>query len=78
MQTPPLSLTIHQRSSSPQGAAQRGQMERGASIEYLSAFPAEAEFLYPPLSYLRPTGRTQELTYDGVPFKIVEVVPALS
>ena len=29
-----------------------GFMEQGADVQYLSAFPAEAEFLYPPLTQL--------------------------
>jgi flagellar hook protein FlgE len=31
----------------------------GAEVQWLSAFPGEAEILYPPLTYLKPTGRTQ-------------------
>jgi len=33
-------------------------LDRGADLRFLSAFPGESEFLYPPLTYLRPTGRT--------------------
>ena len=40
-------------------------MDRGASINFLSAFPEEAEVLYPPLSYLRPTGRKEILSFDA-------------
>ena len=29
-------------------------MDRGVDLEWLSAFPHEKEFLYPPLSYLKP------------------------
>ena len=29
-------------------------MQRGASIKWLSMFPEEEEFLYPPLTYLKP------------------------
>ena len=31
----------------------------GADVQWLSAFPGEAEILYPPLTYLQPTGRSQ-------------------
>ena len=31
-------------------------MQYGADLQWLSAFPSEAEVLYPPLSYLQPTG----------------------
>lgn len=36
-----------------------GFMSMGADVQWLSAFPGEAEILYPPLTYLKPTGRTQ-------------------
>ena len=35
----------------------------------------EREFLYPPLTFLAPTGRTHHLRHDGTHFTIVEVVP---
>lgn len=38
-------------------------MSRGADISFLSCFPSEAEFLYPPLTYLRPTGRSATCTF---------------
>jgi len=34
-------------------------MTMGADVQWLSAFPNEAEILYPPLTYLKPTGRRQ-------------------
>jgi hypothetical protein len=34
-------------------------MTMGADVQWLSAFPGEAEILYPPLTYLKPTGRKQ-------------------
>ena len=33
-------------------------LQRGADLRWVSAFPAEMEFLYPPLVFLRPTGKT--------------------
>ena len=52
----------------------------GADLEWLSAFSNEAEVLYPPLTYLQPTGRTD--TVDAVDrngrpvtFTVVEVTP---
>jgi len=50
-------------------------IERGADLTYLSAFPAEAEILFPPLTYLRPTGRKLELAYQGVAYTVLEVEP---
>ena len=39
-----------------------GFMDRGADISFLSAFPGEKEFLFPPLCYLRSTGRRDVLS----------------
>ena len=55
-------------------------MGRGASIRFLSAFPAEREYLYPPLSYLQPTGRREEVVLGaggsgGARFTVVECRP---
>ena len=54
-------------------------MNRGADIAYLSAFPAESELVYPPLTYLRPTGRSmEEQSSDGsVKITVVEVEPIM-
>ena len=49
-------------------------MQRGADLQYLSAFPAEKELLYPPLTFLRPTGETLE--YEN--FTVVECEPFAS
>lgn len=40
-------------------------MDRGADISFLSAFPGEAEVCFPPLTYLRPTGRTEVLEFGA-------------
>lgn len=50
-------------------------MQRGASIGFLSAFPTEEEVLYPPLTYLKPTGKTRTVVGKGRFFTVVEVVP---
>jgi len=52
-------------------------MERGADIGFLSAFPAEKEVLYPPLTFLRPTGAKQEITVGDSTVIIMEVVPSM-
>ena len=49
-------------------------MERGADVAWLSAFPGERECLFPPLTFLSPTGRVQKV---GQTFTIVEVTPRL-
>ncbi len=54
----------------------------GAELQWLSAFPGEAEMLYPPLTYLKPTGKmdTVSVERDGQQccFTIVEVEPVLA
>ena len=32
----------------------RSSMERGADLTFLSCFPGEKEYLFPPLTYLQP------------------------
>ena len=55
--------------------ATSGFMERGAPLQFLSAFPDEVEYLYPPLTFLQPTGREDAVTVGDVEYSIVEVVP---
>ena len=51
-------------------------MERGADIAYLSTFPAEDEVLYPPLTYLQPTGEVEKVQPDNnSTLTIVDVTP---
>ena len=50
----------------------------GADLKWLSVFPGESEILYPPLTYLQATGRTQTVQCDRYTFKIVEVQPHFS
>ena len=70
----------------------RSIMTRGADITFLSAFPGEKEYLYPPLTFLQPTGRPLEKVRlevkDGngqrsasselVEFSVIEVEPVLA
>jgi hypothetical protein len=58
--------------------ATRNKLQRGADLQWVSAFPSEAEILYPPLTYLQPTGRTQVIVVDDHRFTIVEVTPTLA
>mmetsp|Transcript_10399 Transcript_10399/g.15662 ORF Transcript_10399/g.15662 Transcript_10399/m.15662 type:complete len:642 (+) Transcript_10399:176-2101(+) len=48
-------------------------MDRGANIEFLSCFPKEQEYLFAPLTFLSPTGRSQ---WVGNLF-VIEVTPRL-
>ena len=53
----------------------------GADLQWLSAFPSEAEILFPPLTYLKPSGSTQKVTLqhggEQLRFTFVEVAPIL-
>ena len=53
-------------------------LQRGADLQWLSVFPTEEEILYPPLTYLQPTGRTQVIEVDSYKFNIVEVTPTVA
>jgi hypothetical protein len=50
-------------------------MDRGADLGWVSAFPDEAEVLFPPLTFLQPTGRSMSVESHGMRFLIVEVAP---
>ena len=51
----------------------------GADLGWVSAFPHEGEVLFPPLTFLQPTGRVDRLEAPRggrrVPITVVEVVP---
>ena len=50
----------------------------GADISYLSAFPGENEFLYPPLVYLKPEGEPPvHINVGNLKIVVVNVVPYL-
>lgn len=42
-----------------------GFMDCGADVDFLSAFPNEKEVLYPPLTYLKPTGRREHVEVEA-------------
>jgi len=53
-------------------------MQRGADLEYLSCFGTEKEILFPPLTFLEPTGTKEEFEFDGrFKYTVVEVRPHL-
>ncbi len=47
----------------------------GADISWLSTVGSEREILYPPLTFLQPTGRVQTVTAQGLFFTVVELQP---
>ena len=54
----------------------------GVNVQWLSAFPEERELIYPPLTFLQPTGRSEtlEVVRHGEPLSItvVEVRPVIA
>jgi len=50
---------------------------RGSNIAFLSAFPGEAEFLFPPLTFLQPKGKPRTLQVSGVTFTVIDIEPTL-
>ena len=56
----------------------KNKLQRGVDMWWISAFPGESEILFPPLTYLQPTGRRQIVEIDGMHFTIVEVSPTIA
>jgi len=51
-------------------------MSKGCSIRFLSVYPLEEEVLYPPLTYLKPSGAPQLVRQeDGTMVKEIQVEP---
>ena len=51
--------------------------ERGADLRWVSAFPAEVECCFPPLTHLRPIGAPREIHLgQWVLFTVLEVKPS--
>ena len=46
-------------------------MDRGASLKWLSVYPAEDEVLYPPLTYLKPMLKQQIKGFKGLGGEVV-------
>ena len=53
-------------------------MEHPVNLNFLSAFPELSEHLYPPLTFLRPTGRQETVALDFTTFTVVEVIPCFA
>ena len=53
-------------------------LQHGADLQWLSAFPAEGEVCFPPLTYLQPTGNTQKVCVGDHRFTVVEVEPHIA
>ena len=51
-------------------------MQRGAALDFLSCMPDESEVVYPPCTYLKPTGRKQRVQLSAeLRCVVVEVTP---
>ena len=55
----------------------RSFMQSGAPIAFLSCFDQEQEWLYPPLTFLSPTGRRWSVRDGSREILVVEVEPHL-
>ena len=63
--TPVLLLKLRAKSS----------LMRGVSLEFLTRFSGEEEYLYPPCTFLYTTGKTQKVECMGIDMTVVEVEP---
>ncbi|EOD25033.1 hypothetical protein EMIHUDRAFT_237988 [Emiliania huxleyi CCMP1516] len=52
-------------------------VKRGVGVKWLSAFPAEEEILFPPLTHMQAVGTLETFTLDGNAWTIVTVEPTL-
>ena len=50
-------------------------MDQGVSLSYLSAFPQEQEYLYPPLTFLKLEGGMVSFVYEKTRYEIIDVSP---
>ena len=50
--------------------------ERGADLTFLSAFPAERECLFPPLTHMRPVGAPRCVNVGALTYTVLEVKPS--
>ena len=53
--------------------------DRGSELSWLSAFPHEIEYLYPPITFLKPVYYDEEYTFkigDAI-IKVVDVSPKM-
>ena len=54
-------------------------MDRGSELSWLSAFPHEIEYLYPPITFLKPVYHDDEYIFkigDAI-IKVVDVSPKM-
>ena len=57
-------------------------LQLGADLQWLSVFPGEDEILYPPLTFLKPTGNVEQVETtdcdgESVSFLVIEVQPTI-
>ena len=53
----------------------RSFMQLGGDLQYLSAFPQEKELLFPPLTFMQPTGRRAKIRHGCQVLNVLEVEP---
>lgn len=52
-------------------------IKRGVGVKWLSAFPAEEEILFPPLTHMQATAALEKFALEGQAWTIVTVEPTL-
>ena len=75
-----MTLLLSSSSSSQATRAYRGLPEpTGADLEWLSAFPHEKEYLYPPITLLRPlTGNKDESVLGDTTVAVIDAEPHIA
>ena len=53
-----------------------GWLDQAPDLSFLSAFPHEKEFTYPPLTFFQPVGKMERLIYNGTEFTILDAKPS--
>lgn len=53
-------------------------LTRGCDLQWLSMFPGESENLFPPLTFIQPTGNKRSLALNGCQVTVVEVASNLA
>jgi len=51
-------------------------MEQGVDLSFLSCFPQEHEYLYPPLTFLRKTGEPIFFKFEETQYEVIDVAPS--
>lgn len=48
-------------------------MDRGVDVEWVSAYPHEKEYVYPPLTYMKPIRKLDNVKVGESTYNVVEI-----